>query len=413
MNLTFNSIEEALEDLRAGKMIIVCDDEDRENEGDFVMIAEDITPQAVNFMATEGRGIICTPLSIELAAKFELTPMVPSNTSLMGTPFTESIDLIEGNSTGISASDRYRTILALTKEETTPQMFMRPGHIFPLIARPQGVLERDGHTEAAVDLARICGKKEVGVICEIMNEDGTMARVPELMKIAEKWNLKIITIKDLIQYRKSTENHFEITSTVSLPSEKGHFELVHFESALNPGEEHLAIVKGGPFNNRDEEISVRVHSECFTGDVLGSLRCDCGDQLNKSLETIEELGKGVIIYLKQEGRGIGLKNKLKAYELQEKGLDTVAANHKLGFHEDLREYYQAAQMLKALGVRKVNLLTNNPQKVKDLDENGIEVLRRQGITGKLTPFNESYLETKLTRMGHFPQEVNIGSPNTL
>tara|TARA_Y100001970_G_scaffold290756_1_gene425618 strand:+ start:564 stop:1772 length:1209 start_codon:yes stop_codon:yes gene_type:complete len=393
----FDSIESALADIKAGKMVIVVDDESRENEGDFIMAAEHITAEAINFMACEGRGLICVPITEERAEELELDLMIRSNKSLHQTAFTVSVDFV-GSGTGISAEDRAKTVKSIVNEDTKPEELLRPGHIFPLIAKPGGVLVRDGHTEAAVDLAQLAGLNPSGVICEISNPDGSMARQDMLLKVAKKFDLKIITIKDLIQYRRKTELFIEKKTSIPFPCEKGDFELFSFKSKLN-NEHHLAFVKGD-LEDIDEPLLVRVHSECFTGDIFGSKRCDCGDQLSKSMEVIEEKGKGLIIYLRQEGRGIGLENKIKAYELQDKGFDTISANHKLGFEEDLREYSFAAQILKFFNIKKINLLTNNPLKVSGLKESGIDVVTKTPIEVFPNENNLKYLEAKRDKMGH-------------
>jgi 3,4-dihydroxy 2-butanone 4-phosphate synthase / GTP cyclohydrolase II len=398
MEYKLNTIEEALEDIKAGKVIIVVDDEDRENEGDFIAAAEKATPEMINFMATHGRGLICTPLTEERADELELNLMVANNTVLHHTQFTVSIDLIgHGCTTGISAHDRAKTILSLVDPQTKPYDLGRPGHIFPLRAKNGGVLRRTGHTEAAVDLARMAGCSPVGILVEILNEDGSMARLPQLMEVAKKFDLKIISIEELIQYRLRTETLIEREVEVKMPTVHGNFQLHAFKSTTD-GQEHLALVKGEW--NENEEILVRVHSSCMTGDIFGSCRCDCGPQLHKAMEMIEEAGKGVIVYMNQEGRGIGLMNKLKAYKLQEEGLDTVEANIKLGFKMDQRDYGIGAQILRDLGVRKMKLMSNNPKKRTGLTAYGIEITENVSLEIKSNQHNELYLKTKRDKMGH-------------
>jgi 3,4-dihydroxy 2-butanone 4-phosphate synthase/GTP cyclohydrolase II len=393
-----NTIEEALQDIRDGKVIIVVDDEDRENEGDFVTAARNATPEVINFMATHGRGLICAPLTEERAHELKLDMMVPANTSLHETPFTVSIDLLEfGCTTGISASDRSKTVKALIDPSIKPSDFGRPGHIFPLKSKPGGVLRRTGHTEATVDISVLAGFEPCGVLVEILNEDGTMARLPELMKIAEKFNLKIISIEDLIAYRLEKESDVKKQVEVNMPTEWGNFKLIDF-TLETTGQEHLALVKGEW--KKDEAVLVRMHSSCVTGDIFGSCRCDCGDQLHKSMEMIEKEGKGVIVYLNQEGRGIGLLNKLRSYKLQEEGLDTVEANIELGFKMDERDYGVGAQILRELGVRKIKLMTNNPKKRAGLIGYGLEIVENVPIIIQSNPHNDKYLQTKKDKMGH-------------
>ena len=397
-DIKLNTIDEAIEDLRNGKLIIVVDDEDRENEGDFIAAAEKITPEMVNFMVTEGRGLMCVPLTEERCEELDLGMMVGTNTSLHETPFTVSVDAIGENvSTGISAHDRAVTIQMLANPATKPEELGRPGHIFPLRARSRGVLRRAGHTEAAVDLARLAGLEPAGVLVEIMNPDGSMARLPELFEIAQKFDLKLVSIADLIAYKLNNESLIERGEEVQLPTAYGHFRLIPFLQKSN-GVEHIALIKG---EWKDEEtVLVRVHSSCATGDIFGSLRCECGDQLHKAMELIEKEGKGVIVYIQQEGRGIGLMNKIKAYKLQEQGIDTVDANIHLGFDPDERDYGVGAQILCDLGVRKMRLLTNNPVKRVGLEGYGLKVVESIPIVIKPNPYNEVYMRTKRDRMGH-------------
>lgn len=398
MSNKLNTIEEALEDLRAGKVIIVVDDEDRENEGDFIAAAEMATPEMINFMATHGRGLICTPLTEERCDELDLNLMVANNTVLHHTQFTVSVDLIgQGCTTGISAHDRAKTIKALVNPDTKPFDLGRPGHIFPLRAKKGGVLRRTGHTEASVDLARMAGFQPAGILVEILNEDGSMARLPQLMEVAKRFDLKIISIEDLIQYRLQTETLIEREVDVQMPTAHGNFQLHAFKQTTN-GQEHLALVKGEWDEN--EPILVRVHSSCMTGDIFGSCRCDCGPQLHKAMEMIEAEGKGVIVYMNQEGRGIGLLNKLKAYKLQEEGLDTVEANIKLGFKMDQRDYGIGAQILRDLGVKKMKLLSNNPKKRTGLTAYGIEITDNVALEIESNKHNELYLKTKRDKMGH-------------
>ncbi|MCW3076141.1 MAG: 3,4-dihydroxy-2-butanone 4-phosphate synthase [Bacteroidetes bacterium] len=393
-----NTIEEALEDIKNGKVIIVVDDEDRENEGDFVTAARNATPEVINFMATHGRGLICAPLTEERAHELKLDMMVPSNTSLHETPFTVSVDLLHhGCTTGISASDRSKTVKALVDPNIKPSDFGRPGHIFPLKSKPGGVLRRTGHTEATVDISVLAGFEPCGVLVEILNEDGTMARLPELMQISKKFDLKIISIEDLISYRLAKESIVTRQVEVQMPTEWGDFKLIDYRVETN-GQEHLALIKGEW--EKDEPVLVRMHSSCVTGDIFGSCRCDCGAQLHKSMEMIEKAGKGAIVYLNQEGRGIGLLNKLKAYKLQEEGLDTVEANVELGFKADERDYGVGAQILRDLGIRKIKLMTNNPKKRAGLIGYGLEIVENVSISIKANPHNAKYLQTKKDKMGH-------------
>lgn len=396
-HIVFDTIESAIEAIKRGEMIIVVDDEDRENEGDFVMAAELVTSDAVNKMATLGRGLICAPITRQRAFELNLDRMVQENTESMETAFTVSIDLREGTTTGISASDRAKTIKAMIDPKTKPYDFRRPGHIFPLIAAEGGVLRRAGHTEASVDLARLAGLQPAGVICEIMNDDGTMARVPDLIKVAKKLDLKFVTIKDLIAYRMEHESLVRDLISVNLPTIYGDFQLHAFEERLSGGT-HLAMTKGDW--TEEEPVLVRVHSSCITGDIFGSKRCDCGQQLHAALEAVEKAGKGVVLYMNQEGRGIGLINKLKAYQLQEQGLDTVEANVALGFKPDHRDYGVGAQILRSLHVKKMLLLTNNPTKRVGLQGYGLEIVERVPIEFDPYPENERYLHTKRDKMGH-------------
>lgn len=393
-----DTIESALEDLRKGKLLIVVDDEDRENEGDFVTAARNVTPEIINFMSKHGRGLICAPITEQRCDELKLNLMVENNTVLHQTPFTVSVDLIgHGCTTGISAQDRAATVQALINPATTPEDLGRPGHIFPLRARNEGVLRRSGHTEATVDLARLAGFEPAGVLVEIMNDDGTMARMPQLQEIAKKFDLKIISIKDLITYRLAKETLIKEEVRVHMPTKHGDFELVAFKQ-INTGEYHLALVKGKW--EKDEPVLVRVHSSCFTGDILHSLRCDCGDQLQKAMEMVEKAGKGVVLYMNQEGRGIGLLNKLKAYKLQEEGKDTVEANLALGFKMDQRDYGVGAQILRHLGVSKMKLMSNNPKKRAGIVGFGLEIVENVPIEIKPNKHNEFYLQTKRDKMGH-------------
>lgn len=398
MSFTFNTIEEAIEDIKQGKLIIVVDDEDRENEGDFLTAARNVTPEVINFMATHGRGLICAPITPERSQELGLNLMVKQNNAVHETAFTVSVDLLtQGCTTGISAQDRAKTVQALINPDTKPDELGRPGHIFPLIANKEGVLRRAGHTEAAIDLSRLAGFEPAGCIVEILNEDGTMARLPDLIKVAERFNLKLITIKDLIEYRLKTESLIRRIISVEMPTKHGHFELIAFEQKDN-GQEHLVLKKGTWEPN--EPVLVRVHSSCITGDIFHSMRCDCGEQLQKSMEMIEHEGKGAIIYINQEGRGIGLTNKLKAYKLQEQGLDTVDANVQLGFKPDERDYGVGAQMLRDIGVHKMRLMTNNPTKRAGLIGYGLEIVENVPIKTPANKHNENYLKTKRERMGH-------------
>lgn len=391
-----NTIPEALTALKQGKVIIVVDDEDRENEGDFVALAEHATPEVINYMAKEGRGLICTPMATDLASNLGLEDMVTRNTDPHGTAFTVSVDHKDAH-TGISAYERSLTIQKLIDPQSVATNFKRPGHVFPLIAKDAGVLERPGHTEAAVDLARLADSYPAGVICEIMQEDGTMARLPELKAIAERENMPMISIQDLIAYRKKFDTLIKKEVEIRLPTSYGDFKLIAYTEKWTK-KEHLALVKGDITVN--DTPLVRIHSECLTGDIFGSHRCDCGPQLEKALQEIEEAGKGVLIYMRQEGRGIGLLNKLKAYKLQEEGFDTVEANHQLGFPDDLRDYAISAQMLRDIGVGKLKLLTNNPRKIASMTEYGIDVVKRQEIQISPNKDNENYLNTKKSKLGH-------------
>ncbi|MBQ4484819.1 MAG: bifunctional 3,4-dihydroxy-2-butanone-4-phosphate synthase/GTP cyclohydrolase II [Prevotella sp.] len=392
-----NTIEEALDDFREGKFVIVVDDEDRENEGDLICAAEKITPEMVNFMLKNARGVLCAPVTLSRCRELDLPHQVQDNTSVLGTPFTVTIDKLEGCSTGVSIYDRAATIRALADPTSTPQTFGRPGHINPLYAQDNGVLRRSGHTEAAIDLCRLSGLYPVGALMEIMNEDGTMARLPELMKMAAEWDLKIISIRDLIAYRLQRESLIEVGNEADMPTCYGHFRLIPFRQKSN-GLEHFALIKGEW--NEEEPILVRVHSSCATGDILASMRCDCGEQLHRSLQMIEKEGKGVLIYMQQEGRGIGLMNKIAAYKLQEEGLDTVEANVHLGFKPDEREYGCGAQMLRHLGVHKMRLMTNNPTKRVGLEAYGLQIVENIPIEITPTPYDYRYLKTKQERMGH-------------
>ena len=398
MEIKLDAIEAAIADIKNGKLVIVVDDEDRENEGDFITAARNVTPEIINFMATHGRGLICAPISEELANNLKLEMMVSSNSSLHETPFTVSIDLLgHGCTTGISASDRSKTVQALINPAIQPEEFGKPGHIFPLKAKKGGVLRRIGHTEATVDLAVLAGFEPCGVLVEIMNEDGTMARLPDLVKVREKFDLKIISIKDLIAYRLKQESIIEKEVEVELPTQWGTFKMAAYKQTTT-GQEHLAIYKGSW--KKDEPVLVRVHSSCVTGDIFGSCRCDCGPQLHKALEIIEKEGKGVLVYMNQEGRGIGLLNKLKAYKLQEQGLDTVEANTALGFQADERDYGVGAQILRDLGVSKIKLMTNNPKKRAGLIGYGLEIVDNVALEIKSNQHNSLYLKTKKEKLGH-------------
>jgi 3,4-dihydroxy 2-butanone 4-phosphate synthase/GTP cyclohydrolase II len=396
--IKLDTIEEAIDEIKNGKVIIVVDDEDRENEGDFICAAETITPAIVNFMATHGRGLICAPLSEERCEELGLELMVGKNTAAFETPFTVSVDLIgHGCSTGISAHDRFKTIKALVDPEIRPEELGKPGHIFPLKAKKEGVLRRSGHTEAAIDFARLAGFRPAGVLVEIMNEDGSMARLPDLRKVADRFQLKIVTIKDLIAYRMKKESQVRKQVDVNMPTSFGDFHLTAYEQ-VNTGEVHLALTKGTW--EKDEPVLVRVHSSCVTGDIFGSCRCDCGSQLHNAMRQVEAEGKGVVLYMKQEGRGIGLLNKLKAYKLQEQGLDTVEANLQLGFDMDSRDYGIGAQILHDLGISKIRLMTNNPKKRVGLMGYGLEIVENVPIEIVPNPHNERYLETKRDKLGH-------------
>ena len=393
-----DTIESALEDIKKGKLIIVVDDEDRENEGDFVTAARNVTPEIINFMATHGRGLICAPIIEDECDRLGFEMMVNSNSSHFDTPFTVSIDLIgNGCTTGISTADRAKTIQALVDPNSKPSDFGKPGHIFPLKAKKEGVLRRTGHTEATIDLARLAGFEPAGVLVEIMNEDGTMARTPELLEIAKRFDLKIISIKDLVEYRLKHEKQIERVVEVNMPTKYGDFKLTAYKD-IQTGEEHFALTKGTW--EKDEPVLVRVHSSCITGDILGSLRCDCGDQLHGAMKMVQEAGKGVILYMMQEGRGIGFFNKLRAYKLQEEGMDTVDANLALGFKADQRDFGIGAQILRDLNISKLKLITNNPKKRAALGGYGLEIVENIPIRVKANPHNEKYLQTKRDRLGH-------------
>jgi 3,4-dihydroxy 2-butanone 4-phosphate synthase / GTP cyclohydrolase II len=394
----FDSIESAIEDIKAGKLVVVVDDEDRENEGDFIAAASTVTPEVVNFMSKHGRGLICVPLPEERCDELGLELMVNNNTALHETAFTVSVDLLgHGCTTGISAQDRAKTIQALIDPTTNPAELGKPGHIFPLRSKKGGVLRRAGHTEAATDLARLAGFPPAGVLVEIMNDDGTMARLPELIEVAKKFDFKIISIKDLIEYRIKRDSLIEEIVRVDMPTKFGHFTLVAFREK-NTSNEHLALIKGSW--EKDEAVLVRVHSSCFTGDILGSLRCDCGEQLQKAMKMVEKEGRGAILYMNQEGRGIGLLNKLKAYRLQEQGMDTVEANLHLGFQMDQRDYGVGAQMLRHLTITKLRLISNNPKKRVGLVGYGLEIIENVSLEVEANPHNEKYLQTKRDKLGH-------------
>lgn len=398
MEFVLNTIEEAIEEIKAGKVVIVVDDENRENEGDFLTAARNVTPEIINFMVTHGRGLVCAPLVEDRCDELGLDLMVQSNSAAYETPFTVSVDLIgHGCTTGISASDRAKTIKALIDPEIRPEELGKPGHIFPLRAKRDGVLRRAGHTEAAIDLSRLAGFEPAGVIVEILNEDGTMARLPQLIEISKRFDLKIVSIEDLIKYRMKHESLVEKVIDVKMPTQTGDFEL-HLFKEINSGKEHLALVKGDI--DGSEPVLVRVHSSCMTGDIFGSCRCDCGPQLHKAMEMVDQVGKGVILYMNQEGRGIGLTNKLKAYKLQEEGYDTLEANIKLGFKDDERDYGIGAQILRELGVRQMKLMSNNPKKRTGLIGYGLEIVENVPLEIKSNKHNALYLKTKRDKMGH-------------
>jgi len=395
--IKISPIEEALVDFKNGKFVIVVDDEDRENEGDLIIAAEKVTPEDINFMLKNARGVLCAPITLSRCKELDLPHQVTDNTSVLGTPFTVTVDKLEGCTTGVSAHDRAATIRALADPASTPRTFGRPGHINPLYAQDNGVLRRSGHTEAAVDLCKLTGLYPAAALMEIMNDDGTMARMPELQQMAKQWGLKIITIKDMIAYRLRRESLIEVGSEADMPTQYGHFRLIPFRQKSN-GLEHMALIKGEW--KEDEPVLVRVHSSCATGDILGSMRCDCGEQLHRSMQMIEKEGKGVLIYMQQEGRGIGLMNKIAAYKLQEEGMDTVEANVHLGFKPDERDYGCGAQMLRHLGVHKMRLMTNNPTKRVGLEAYGLEIVENVPIEITPTPYDYRYLKTKQERMGH-------------
>lgn len=396
-DVRLSTVEDAIKDFKEGKFVIVVDDEDRENEGDLIIAAEKIDADKVNFMLKHARGVLCAPITISRCDELDLPHQVSENTSMLGTPFTVTIDKLEGCTTGVSAHDRAETIKALADPNSTAQTFGRPGHINPLYAQDNGVLRRSGHTEAAIDLCKMAGLYPAGALMEIMNEDGTMARLPQLLEFAKEWDLKVISIKDMITYRLKKESLIEVGEEVDMPTEYGHFHLIPFRQASN-GLEHMALIKGEWAE--DEPVLVRVHSSCATGDILGSMRCDCGQQLHKAMQAIEKAGKGVVIYMQQEGRGIGLMNKIAAYKLQEEGYDTVDANAHLGFKPDERDYGCGAQMLRHLGVHKMRLLTNNPVKRVGLEAYGLEIVENVPIEVTPNKYNERYLRTKRDRMGH-------------
>lgn len=402
-NIKLDSIEDAIEDFRNGKFVIVVDDEDRENEGDLIMAAEKVTPEAVNFMVTNARGELCAPVTLSRCRELELTHQVQDNTSMLGTPFTITVDKLEGCTTGVSAADRAATIRALADPNSVPSTFGRPGHVHPLYAQDEGVLRRPGHTEAGIDLARLAGMTPAATLIEILNEDGTMARLPQLRKKADEWGLKLISIRDLIAYRLKNESTVEQGEEVDMPTEYGHFHLIPFRE-VSSGREHIALIKGDIDNG--EPVLVRVHSSCATGDIFGSQRCDCGDQLHKAMEMIEKEGRGVVLYLNQEGRGIGLMDKIKAYKLQEEGLDTVDANLHLGHKADERDYGVGAQILHKLGISDMRLMSNNPVKRIGLEGYGLKVVENVPIEVAPNEYNKFYMHTKKTRMGHHLDNVD-------